>query len=714
MRFSRTIIRNFFTYFLIFSLPVIILVFFTYTLLIRSFQSTTYELELSYQSGYLAVFEQNIERLEMIAAQINVSQKELKHDIPSRMELISQLRYYKALNNTVDDIILYFRGSELIYSSQSTYTPATFDLIFGSELSDTLSSMSEEEWRAKGLAPITLDGKLYFAASYPIYSIYPEGYIIFTVYSDRFMPFSRSDCALFYQNMCLLNHTEQPAEQFFSIIKENVPVKLQPPYCYLFSNSSDNGYHLITVFNDTQYFGEYHQAKNLFTLTSIVICALSMLFLSYFTYRSYRPYRDLQQALYKTGLITGSPSAKTEIYQAIWTLDILTQHNHLLDEQLIQEQYITRSLLLNRLLNNQYNNLDKLLGNLETYGVILDSPYYTACIFHLSNSIPVSFYLDRSLFYSAYSEFSVYCTLENDLRINAVIGSDQAKNTALEPLIREMLNRLNKEGILAEAYVGSSISDRTDIHISYIEALFDYDYHIPPENKIHYYRQNSGISPAILYPQAEINRMRAAIAQENMPAASQALTCICSQLLSETHTYSAIRTICYETFQIVYESINAGDTRDFKTIDHHLTELSSIRNAQDAIAFLHRISGLLTDSESHKEPSESCSNLKIERIQAYIMDHFTEPDFYLGAVADHFGLSPNNLSQQFKRYLGISPAKYITVLKIDRAKELLIKSELSVKEIAVQIGYSDASTFVKNFKNITSLTPNQYRNDMRL
>ena len=60
-----------------------------------------------------------------------------------------------------------------------------------------------------------------------------------------------------------------------------------------------------------------------------------------------------------------------------------------------------------------------------------------------------------------------------------------------------------------------------------------------------------------------------------------------------------------------------------------------------------------------------------------------------------------------------SPAKYITVLKIDQAKELLTKTNMTIKDIAAHIGYSDSSIFVKNFKTITSLTPNQYRNSMR-
>lgn len=89
-------------------------------------------------------------------------------------------------------------------------------------------------------------------------------------------------------------------------------------------------------------------------------------------------------------------------------------------------------------------------------------------------------------------------------------------------------------------------------------------------------------------------------------------------------------------------------------------------------------------------------------------------DFYLGAVADRFNLSLNNLSQQFKRYSGMSPVKYITFLRIDKAKELLTKTDISIRDIAFEVGYSDPSVFVRNFKRATALTPIQYRESVKV
>ena len=92
-------------------------------------------------------------------------------------------------------------------------------------------------------------------------------------------------------------------------------------------------------------------------------------------------------------------------------MDLLTKHNRLLDEQLIQEQYVSRSLLLNRLLNNQYDNIETINKSLENYRVILNSAYFTVCIFRLNKKPSPQFFLDNMLYYAAHPGFSVYCTL---------------------------------------------------------------------------------------------------------------------------------------------------------------------------------------------------------------------------------------------------------------------------------------------------------------
>lgn len=162
------------------------------------------------------------------------------------------------------------------------------------------------------------------------------------------------------------------------------------------------------------------------------------------------------------------------------------------------------------------------------------------------------------------------------------------------------------------------------------------------------------------------------------------------------------------TIQVLVSSGN-------RNISYYLSRLSKINTLDDALAFfelLRKTFEINTDNSTSSP--DLCMNDKMERIQTYIQENYTDTDFYLGAVADYFNLSLNNLSQQFKRHLGMSPAKYITILRIDKAKELLTKTNKSVKDIALEIGYSDSSVFVRNFKNATSFTPVQYREMVRI
>ena len=67
------------------------------------------------------------------------------------------------------------------------------------------------------------------------------------------------------------------------------------------------------------------------------------------------------------------------------------------------------------------------------------------------------------------------------------------------------------------------------------------------------------------------------------------------------------------------------------------------------------------------------------------------------------------LSLSFKERNRVSPNEYLTILRVERSKQLLTETELSIKEIAVNVGYYDASSFIRRFKQITGVTPLQYR-----
>ncbi len=79
-------------------------------------------------------------------------------------------------------------------------------------------------------------------------------------------------------------------------------------------------------------------------------------------------------------------------------------------------------------------------------------------------------------------------------------------------------------------------------------------------------------------------------------------------------------------------------------------------------------------------------------------------------IANQFGYNEKYLTSAFKKLSGISLKQYVVKEKIEHAKFILIDTNNTIQEIAMQVGYKDSHVFMKSFKRTTGLTPSEYRN----
>lgn len=101
-------------------------------------------------------------------------------------------------------------------------------------------------------------------------------------------------------------------------------------------------------------------------------------------------------------------------------------------------------------------------------------------------------------------------------------------------------------------------------------------------------------------------------------------------------------------------------------------------------------------------------NVHVQKAIKFIHDNM-ESEISLGNIADHVGINTSYLIRMFKAELEVTPLQYLTALRMERAKELLLDPKLTVKQISDQLGYSDIRSFVRFFKKAEGCTPNEYR-----
>lgn len=92
----------------------------------------------------------------------------------------------------------------------------------------------------------------------------------------------------------------------------------------------------------------------------------------------------------------------------------------------------------------------------------------------------------------------------------------------------------------------------------------------------------------------------------------------------------------------------------------------------------------------------------------YIHNNY-ERNISLEDISKYVFLSPSYFTRAFKEDVGVSPISYLLRVRIERAKELLMDTNLRISEIALSVGFSNQQRFNEIFKKYTKTTPLQYR-----
>lgn len=102
------------------------------------------------------------------------------------------------------------------------------------------------------------------------------------------------------------------------------------------------------------------------------------------------------------------------------------------------------------------------------------------------------------------------------------------------------------------------------------------------------------------------------------------------------------------------------------------------------------------------------NNIKL-LIQNIIEDNYTDSQFTLSVLSEKLDLSSGYLSILFKKHFGIAFQDYLLQKRMEKAKLLLLTTELKNYEISEQVGFEDVNYFITKFKKYYQITPKQYR-----
>ena len=199
----------------------------------------------------------------------------------------------------------------------------------------------------------------------------------------------------------------------------------------------------------------------------------------------------------------------------------------------------------------------------------------------------------------------------------------------------------------------------------------------------------------------------------------------------EWHTYYPIGKHGWKSYWIGFKGKNVDDRvkAGFLSVDkpiYHVGFSADIirlyeeayKRAQEEAPYsqqilagiVNHLVGLMYALERSMELSKDHTRVDMINLARLRIRESLEVDLTIQQIAEDLGVSYSNFRKLFKEFTGISPALYQQDLRLQRAKELLATTSLSIKEIAYRLRFESPDYFSSKFKIKTGKKPSEFRN----
>ena len=177
----------------------------------------------------------------------------------------------------------------------------------------------------------------------------------------------------------------------------------------------------------------------------------------------------------------------------------------------------------------------------------------------------------------------------------------------------------------------------------------------------------------------------------------------------------------FDIFFISKPAVSGNEVRQF--IDNHIVKLHDLfreclrMNTSVENIFIAQNAGELKEynltlSSLKRENATKNKNLIMSEAKSYIDLHYSE-NITLGTISNRFGFNQTYFSNQFAKSFGVKFSDYLTKIRMEAAKELLVNSETKISSIPQLVGLSSLPTFSLSFKKYTGYSPSDYKNKFR-
>ena len=457
------------------------------------------------------------------------------------------------------------------------------------------------------------------------------------------------------------------------------------------------------------------QAKTFFIYGLALVLILGIFIIAFVMRLNYNPLKKLKKFAEKN--YGNSSGTKNELEAVKDAISGFAENSKALNERVEKSHSAVREYLLLNLLKGSYANVEKFNEVAKEEGLAFTHNFYTTAILKWKIE-PFGQNPDRSQI-TRFIEENLPSHIEgygkDALEENKLvfIFSHSGENfSKLKSCLLDIQNILYAStGIHLSIGIGNSYDSISQIGKSYIEASTALDYRLIKgiDSVIHFEESIPDNDFIVSYPVQELKALEMAILNSEHSGIPEIISGLIDMMLQKSLTLFNARCLSFDIISTVIKALSAI-SKEFLHSEYEFPDVLALNEFETVTELGNVIEKFSLDICEYIAKNKKLHQQNfISELISYIDANYTDYNFSIQSMSYYFGMSPSNLGHYFKSQTGKSIMQYVNVLRIKKAKELLLVTEYTVNEIITKLGYCDTSSFIRKFKKEVGTTPGNYR-----
>lgn len=549
---------------------------------------------------------------------------------------------------------------------------------------------------------------------------------------EQFHLATESDVYVYDQNnVCILSSSgakELPQELVTDKTAGNITKD-----SIIFRQKSDTlGWKFIISTPKTLFYSENHDFLLSMLGITLVYLIIGLIIVSYMAEYSYRPIREIRKYIDKHTSVNGIEKNEYEVIKT--TLKEQISNGKELSGILKNQKPIVRREVLNKLIKGMITDYNGLKERLDSLGITFSTNSLFTVVLELSedcdffnlskveldqNMILARFIIENVGFDLFQDEFNYYyldmgqntCVLLLNLKA-------EEEDTKAEQLVQQRVKELIlflKNTYSLHLYSGISKQHHT---LKGVQLCFDESRKAMEQHKLcggldpYSFAELENLEADYYYPTEMEYQLTRYIKTGDSEKAKQLLESIIDiNTRKKKISTGAARGLLFEISsglkKLVDGAMISSGKEPICIID--LDGYMKTPNLQTALKDFCALIDLYICERAEVQVSNKTKRL-VDSIAVCIEQNICENWLDLNGLSAEFGVTPQYISNIFKKYKDENIKDFISKLRLQKAKEFLRETDLPVKEIATQIGYVGEIGVIRLFKKYEGMTPGEYRN----